>query len=145
MNNQVSVLDVADYIIEKHNMENKEIPWVRLNKLLYFVQGAYLAETGQKLFPEKILKYPHGPVISEVYHYYKKWSLDDITRSVENDVMTSEQKEIINGVIEASLEKSVSQLIDISRSHQSWKRYIKGKTTEQSYSDKEMLFDFGGK
>lgn len=44
---------------------------LKLQKLLYYAQGCYLAITENKLFEEDILAWDHGPVVEEVYQEYK--------------------------------------------------------------------------
>lgn len=40
---------------------------LKIQKLLYFADGINLALTDEPLFKEKILAWPHGPVVKEVY------------------------------------------------------------------------------
>lgn len=44
---------------------------LKLQKLLYYAQGSFLAIKGVPLFNEKILAWEHGPVVREVYMEYK--------------------------------------------------------------------------
>lgn len=67
-----SVFDVADFFIQVSNQsEDDQITNLKLNKLLYFAQGAYLARTGKHLFDERIEAWQFGPVVPEIYHRYK--------------------------------------------------------------------------
>ena len=44
---------------------------LRLQKLLYYVQGWSLAALGRPLFADRIEAWPEGPVVKELYHQYK--------------------------------------------------------------------------
>lgn len=44
---------------------------LKLQKLLYYAQGCFLAVTGEPLFNDNILAWQHGPVVESVYHEYK--------------------------------------------------------------------------
>lgn len=44
---------------------------MKIQKLLYYAQGHYLAATGQPLFDDTIEAWSHGPVVPNVYHSYK--------------------------------------------------------------------------
>jgi uncharacterized phage-associated protein len=44
---------------------------LKLQKLLYYAQGHYLARNHRPLFAEEIQAWGHGPVVSSVYHDYK--------------------------------------------------------------------------
>lgn len=91
MEKEYSALDVALWFIYKTNAEMKNnvadnddfdiyegITHLKLQKLLYFAQGIYLAINSKPLFKENILAWEHGPVVSEVYGEYKKYQRDCI-------------------------------------------------------------------
>lgn len=44
---------------------------LKLQKLLYYVQGVHLAVHGRPLFDEEIKNWEHGPVVPSVYHEFK--------------------------------------------------------------------------
>lgn len=67
-----NVYDVADFFVQIANQsEDDQITNLKLNKLLYFAQGVYLARTGKKLFDDQIEAWTLGPVIPSIYHKYK--------------------------------------------------------------------------
>lgn len=51
---------------------------LKIQKLLYFAEGVYLAVKNKNLFKEKILAWQHGPVIKEVYNILCKNGNKDI-------------------------------------------------------------------
>lgn len=51
---------------------------LKLQKLLYYAQGHYLARNGKPLFAEDIQAWGHGPVVKSIYHDYKKYGRDGI-------------------------------------------------------------------
>lgn len=67
-----SVFDVANLFIQVANQsEDDQITNLKLNKLLYYAQGAYLARTGRKLFEEDIEAWNLGPVVPNIYRKYR--------------------------------------------------------------------------
>lgn len=66
------VFEVADFFIDIANRsEDDQITNLKLNKLLYYAQGAFLARTGQLLFDDEIEAWDLGPVVPEIYRRYK--------------------------------------------------------------------------
>ena len=51
--------------------DQSDISAMKLQKLLYYAQGHFLAATGEPLFDEKIKAWSHGPVVPQVWHEYK--------------------------------------------------------------------------
>ena len=68
----VDVHLVAKYFLLKGDDDDESgIGNLKLQKLLYYAQGFYLALFGQPLFDSLIEAWRHGPVCPAVYHKYK--------------------------------------------------------------------------
>lgn len=67
-------IDVARYLIKlaESEAEPDYLSNMRLQKLLYYVQGWSLALRGKPMFPDRIEAWAHGPVVPEVYRIFKK-------------------------------------------------------------------------
>lgn len=73
-------LDIANWFLQYNdylsNCENEDtdlISNLKLQKLLYYAQGCYLAVYDKKLFDEDIVAWRHGPVIESIYRYFKEY------------------------------------------------------------------------
>jgi len=66
---------VAEYLVWLSAHERPEDPDyltpLKLQKLMYFVQGWSLAESGRPMFAEPIEAWKHGPVVPEVFKTYR--------------------------------------------------------------------------
>lgn len=86
------VLDVSKYIINYAIDMGNPISNLKLQKLLYYVQAAFLVND-KKAFKEDIVHWRYGPVIEEVYHEFKRFVDSDIDRKIE----TEEYYEVVDG------------------------------------------------
>jgi uncharacterized phage-associated protein len=76
----VQVLEVCSFFILEGIKADKPIKQLKLQKLLYFAQGIYMASSdGQKLFEEPLQAWEYGPVVPYVYHEYKIFGNNPIT------------------------------------------------------------------
>jgi hypothetical protein len=78
----LSALVVSNHIIERANRDKiKDLTPMKLQKLLYFVFGEYLAASpdGQPLFSERFAKWKFGPVLPSVYQEFKSFGANNIT------------------------------------------------------------------
>jgi uncharacterized phage-associated protein len=66
-------------------VEEARLSNLKLQKLLYYAQGHYLASTRQPLFDDRIQAWSHGPVVPTVYHEYKAFGRDDIVLDDTDD------------------------------------------------------------
>ena len=70
------VEDIANWFLNENrkqmNFEDSEyITNLKLQKLLYYAQGYYLAKQNEPLFKEDFLAWEHGPVVRKIYNKYK--------------------------------------------------------------------------
>ncbi|WP_317643179.1 Panacea domain-containing protein [Bombiscardovia apis] len=59
------------------DQDGDDLTNLKVQKLLYYAQGHYLARYGKPLFSEPIQAWAHGPVVPEVYREMK-YSSDDL-------------------------------------------------------------------
>jgi len=70
---------IANYFIKRSMADGTELTPMKLVKLVYIAHGWYLALKGEPLLPEAIEAWKYGPVVSKVYHTFKKYGRDCIT------------------------------------------------------------------
>lgn len=94
---QYSVVDIARFIVEfkKSTGDKFLLNNLMLQKILYFLEVRALVEHQQSLFTADIEKWKHGPVIPEVYHLYKKYGAEEITRPEKELKQNSSLEEIL--------------------------------------------------
>jgi uncharacterized phage-associated protein len=66
----LDVFDAVNFILRAAG-DNHDVTNLKLNKLLYFAQGHFLARYGKPLFNEPFEAWQYGPVIRKVYDRYK--------------------------------------------------------------------------
>jgi uncharacterized phage-associated protein len=112
--------DVARQIISAAHTCGDEITPLKLQKILYYTQGAYLALKGRPAFDEEILAWRLGPVVYSVYSEFKeckdkpippqsKVALDD-----GDDIFISEVYKKYRGF-------TAGQLVDKTHEESPWK------------------------
>lgn len=75
---KISALTVAEYFIDKSNKEKKPITNKKLQKLLYYAQVWSVVLNEEKLFPERIEAWVHGPAIPTIYRKFKDFEFNPI-------------------------------------------------------------------
>ena len=99
----LSAIKVADYIVATLcEQPDCSIDPLKLQKLLYYVQGYALGVLDRPVFPEAIEAWENGPVVQNVYEQYKNQRMHDPIdcRQVETALIPNPEDEwIINEVI----------------------------------------------
>ena len=74
-----NVIQVANRIVPLSSPEVGDvISNLKLQKLLYYVQGFHLAMYDKPLFDEDIYAWQYGPVVQEAYHHFKEYGSKQI-------------------------------------------------------------------
>lgn len=78
---------VARWLIEWARFDEEgAVSNLKLQKLLYYAQGHYMAaHDGEPLFKDQIQAWSHGPVVPDVYHAYKQFKSGPIVDESDFD------------------------------------------------------------
>ena len=102
---------------------------LKLQKLLYYAQGTFLAITDEPLFDDPIEAWTHGPVVPAVYHEYKHF--DDRGIELENGfdlpAFTSDESELLLEVYNEFGQFSAWKLRNMTHQETPWKITPKGE------------------
>ena len=126
-----TVYDIANFLISTSSVVGmKDMTNLKLNKLVYFVQGIYCAKTGKPLFPDSIEAWTYGPVIRALYDKYKCYGDSIITgvdSSYNENCFTNEELDILTDVVIMFKGYSASQLVELTHmQNKAWsKHYVK--------------------
>lgn len=123
----------AEYIIDKC----KEVTPLALQKMLYYVQGFYMAFYKTSFFESDCEAWVHGPVYREIYKQFKEYKYKTIeTRSKINaEVFTDEEREVLDSVCENFGCYSGTMLESFTHDEDPW-RISRGNLGENEKSDK---------
>ena len=70
---------IANGLIHAAQTRGKSVSPMKLQKLLYFAQGFWLAQTGEVLVDEPLEAWLHGPVFPAVYHAFEPFGSSPIS------------------------------------------------------------------
>ena len=69
---------ISNYILTRHSAAEFSISNKKLNKILYFLHGHYIATKGARLIENPFEAWRHGPVCRVVYDEFKKFGASPI-------------------------------------------------------------------
>ena len=121
--------DVARRLIHLAVAEDEPdyLTHMRLQKLLYYVQGWSLALRSKPMFDEEIQAWAHGPVVVAVYPRFADFKDSPITPDgYPNPVLKKSDGEFVQEVWEAYKGYSASSLRAMTHRESPWKNARKG-------------------
>lgn len=138
---QYSALDVAKYILNYCSEAGTPISNLKLQKLLYFVQGEFFKNKGEPLFNEHIAAWQFGPVVPDVYYEFCAYAGTPILNSYATDI-NDEDKRIINAVIDRKKDSPTWQLVNETHAPGTPWTQIYNEFGNRSVIPNEMICDY---
>ncbi len=111
-------LAIANYFLDCAESRGEKLSPTKLQKLVYYAHGWYLALTGEPLLDEPIKGWLYGPVVNSIYREFRRFGTGDITTRATVPVMTLGD----NG--SSHHEVQVTNIDDFSTTDQSVKLFL---------------------
>ena len=126
--------DVAKWFLCHNEIEVEtggadELTNMKIQKLLYYAQGAFLAVTGKPLFSDPICAWTHGPVVPNVYHEYKVHGRRGIPvpTDFDPDMFDEEERALLSEVYDEFGQYSAWKLRNMTHSETPWIKTAQGE------------------
>ncbi len=126
--------NVARWFLSRNELkalsgETDFISNLKLQKLLYYAQGIYLALYDEPLFEEPIDAWQYGPVVETVYQKYKENGADGIKNfEYPEENFSEEEESTLQFVQNAFGQFSAWKLADMTHEESPWKDTPRNET-----------------
>jgi uncharacterized phage-associated protein len=140
----LNVLDLSEYVLSLLDVESGDtISNLKLQKILYYLQGHFLAVFDKPLFEEKIEAWKFGPVIGNIYQKYKIYDKCIPTDNLEYDIsnLTEDEINFIKNIYDIYSNFSAKRLVEMTHSEAPFRNAFGGDYTNNEIT-KESMKDF---
>jgi uncharacterized phage-associated protein len=120
-----SIIDISNKIIASTDVAQGEtISNLKLQKLLYYLQGFFIAVYDRKLFVEPIEAWQYGPVVRDAYLHFKHFGSASISLSDEVVVidLPTNESELFDEVLNEYGQFSAIKLMNMTHEELPWKK-----------------------
>ncbi|MGA0447936.1 MAG: Panacea domain-containing protein [Candidatus Phytoplasma pyri] len=148
LNNVINVFDIANCLLNYLDTQTYQVSNMKINQLLYYIQGHYIAKHEEPLFNEPIEVWLCGPIIPHIYGKF----LEFVNYSIPNDYVCFEAtnntlnpntKNIIYRVIDKYANISLYDLSVMTHNESPWKNaYNPRKQWKNNLITTRLLKDF---
>ncbi len=90
---------ISDYLIWFAHDCGDVMTNLKLQKILYYAQGWFLALKNKPLFNNKIEAWIHGPVVPDVYHRFKEYKFNPISEEIKKPTVSHEVEEHLKEIM----------------------------------------------
>lgn len=123
----MNALDIARYIIQKNATIDAPISNLRLQKILYYVQGYAYKQLNRPAFADAIYRWPYGPVVPTVYFAYNSnranniYELDDVDAEPIRILRANDGIKAIADRVDAACKKrTTTELVSMTHLESPW-------------------------
>ena len=132
---KMTALTLANYILTRAQRARISVTNLKLQKILYYVQGYFLAKFDRPLFPDDIQAWTFGPVVPNVYYHFSLFGPDNLIISQEENIescgLDYDEKYLIDRVVDEKLQYSSSALVRATHQEAPWLKATFGGTKIQ--------------
>jgi len=143
--------DVANYVVRLSNDFGDEITHLRLQKILYYIQGAFLALKGEPAFDDEIYAWEYGPAVRSVFSKYTEYEKNSIPPPETTIIINESDQLFIKEINNRYRDYSTTQLVNKTHNEMPWsstpkdgiitKESIRSFFTDSVYNDSFLLSD----
>lgn len=121
----INVQDIANNIILRTDGEKGDIiSNLKLQKLLYYMQGYHLAFFNEKFFEDHLEAWTYGPVVPTAYHRFKEFGPKAIIldpNEYQEIELNPAQEDMFNQVLNEYGKFSAIKLMEMTHKETPWK------------------------
>jgi uncharacterized phage-associated protein len=120
-----SVIDIANKVVANTDINQGEtISNLKLQKMLYYLQGFFIAVFDKKLFEESIEAWQYGPVVREAYFHYKDFGQTAIVLNDDIEIieLLPQENELFEEVMQEYGQFSAIKLMNMTHEELPWKK-----------------------
>lgn len=132
-------IDLSKYIVTKCVRDGRPISNLQLQKILYYVQKAYLAN-GAQAFSDEIEAWQFGPVVPTSYYHFAGFGAMPISLDYGNVNIASTDQALIDPIVEAKRELSPWSLVeDTHKPNGAWSQVYKNGLGNRNVIPVELI------
>lgn len=128
-------IDIAKYCIYYCSQKiGKPITNLQLQKILYYVQAAFMYEKDERCFEDSISAWKYGPVVENVYYHLRKFSSQKMSIKEHELNIKDEDIKLIEKVCDAKAAKTAGELVAATHEEDPWK-----ETEQEQFISEEKI------
>lgn len=131
----MSAVELAKNIIVYAGMHGHQITNLKLQKMLYYVQGYFSAKFGKDLFEEDLVNWAYGPVVPAVYYEYCSYGASAIKPEALSKLfngLTDKQTRYICKILDKCLDYTARELVSMTRAEAPWQNTSRNQVIEKA-------------
>ena len=137
-----NVIDLSNYIIAAFEKRKAPITNLKLQKILYYIQGYFYSEFGRAAFCDELCAWTYGPVVPLAYYEYHLFGSSPLSVNKEAKLFADkEERRVIEKVIDKCKGITSSRLVNMTHNEAPWQSVELGETIQNQIIQKFFLIN----
>lgn len=130
----MNAISLSDYVIAQFENKKRPITNLKLQKVLYYIQGYFYKQFNKPAFLEDIYNWQYGPVVPVVYYEYNINGSSPLQsqQSYVNFSIKEKEKILIDSIVDKCSRTSTSMLVSMTHSERPWKNSNLGEVISKN-------------
>lgn len=130
----MNAIYLSKYVISLFEDRDAPITNLKLQKVLYYIQGYFYRHFGKAAFPDEIYNWQYGPVVPVVYYEYNDNGSAPLKNRefFDNYTIADYEKKLIESIVDKCVFISTSRLVSMTHSESPWKNAGSGSIIEKN-------------
>ena len=120
--------DVAKYVVYSYWKQGRVITNLKLQKILYYIQGYSFKRCNEAAYLEDIYRWPYGPVVPDVYYEYNHFRAEPIAEPSDATMLAALKNlrkkdailSVIDDVVRFSYAHTAADLVEKTHNETPW-------------------------
>ena len=135
-----AAIDLSKYIVSKCIKDGHPISNLQLQKILYYIQKAFLKEKGTQAFGDDIEAWQYGPVVPNAYYRFCGSGAMPISFCLETGSIEKCDEELINSIVEEKRDLNPWNLVaDTHKNGGAWDKVYQNGIGNHKTIDTELI------
>ncbi len=120
---EMNAIFLSNYIISLFEEQKALVTNLKLQKVLYYIQGYSYRNFGKAAFSDEIYNWQYGPVVPAVYYEYNDNGAAPLKsqRFFDDCAISDCEKKLIASIVEKCVTIPTSKLVSMTHSENPWK------------------------
>ncbi len=124
----MDAIRLSQYVISCFEEKKSPVTNLKLQKVLYYIQGYFFRELNRPAFAEEIYNWQYGPVVPVVYYEYNYNGAAPLksSRKAKDISLSTEEVALVERVVEKCCNMLSSRLVSKTHSETPWRDSVSG-------------------
>lgn len=117
----LDVISLSKYVIKLFGDSHSSITNLKLQKVLYYIQGYFMKKYGSEAFAEDIYCWQYGPVVPLAYYEFNHNGARPLVSNITHANISWQQEQLIKEIVLKCKDIPSSRLVNMTHQEAPWR------------------------